>query len=144
MLNTIRTSGKAIAKKVNGEKYGTLLAEVLPTVIRTKAENEYYLSVVAGLMRKGAALTKEEAALLDLLSLLIETFERHHYQLKKSTPAAILNELMAANRLKQSDLLPVFGSKGRVSEVVNGKRSISKEQAKKLAVFFHVSADLFI
>lgn len=144
MLNTIRTSGKAIAKKVNGEKYGTLLAEVLPTVIRTKAENEYYLGVVAGLMRKGAALTKEEAALLDLLSLLIETFERQHYQIKKSTPAAILNELMAANRLKQSDLLPVFGSKGRVSEVVNGKRSISKEQAKKLAAFFHVSADLFI
>jgi HTH-type transcriptional regulator/antitoxin HigA len=51
---------------------------------------------------------------------------------------------MATNRLKQSDLLPVFGSKGRVSEVVNGKRDISKEQAKKLAAFFHVSAELFI
>jgi HTH-type transcriptional regulator / antitoxin HigA len=51
---------------------------------------------------------------------------------------------MAANRLKQSDLPPVFGSKSRVSEVVNGKRDISKEQAKKLASFFHVSADLFI
>ena len=37
-----------------------------------------------------------------------------------------------------------FGSKGRVSEVVNGKREISKEQARKLADFFHVSADLFI
>jgi Helix-turn-helix len=59
-------------------------------------------------------------------------------------PCAILNELMAANRLKQSDLVPVFGTKSRVSEVVNGKRDISKEQAKKLASFFHVSADLFI
>lgn len=144
MLNTTRTSGKAIAKKVNREQYGNLLAEVLPTVIRTKAENEYYLSVVADLMRKDTALSKEETALLDLLSLLIETFERQYYQRRKSTPAAILSELMAANRLKQSDLLPVFGSKGRVSEVVNGKRSVSKEQAKKLAAFFHVSADLFI
>ena len=78
------------------------------------------------------------------MSLLIETFERTHYQIRKSTPRAILNELMTANRLKQSDLLPIFGSKGRVSEVVNGKREISKEQAKKLATFFHVSADLFI
>ena len=40
--------------------------------------------------------------------------------------------------------LSVFGTKGRVSEVVNGKRDISKEQAKKLAAFFHVSANLFI
>ncbi len=76
--------------------------------------------------------------------MLIETFERRHYKIKQSTPRAILNELMAANRLKQSDLLPVFGTKGRVSEAVNGKRDISKEQAKKLATFFHVSAELFI
>lgn len=129
---------------MNREKYGNLLAEVLPTVIRTQAENVYDLGVVACLLRKEAALSKEEAALLDLLSLLIETFERQHYQIRKSTPAAILNEWLAANRLKQSDLLPVFGSKGRVSEVVNGKRNISKEQAKKLAAFFHVPADLFI
>ncbi len=144
MLNTTKTSGKVIAKKVNRERYGSLLAAALPTVIQTEAENDYYLAIVEGLMQKGDKLSKEEEALLELLSLLIETFERMHYQIKKSTPRAILNELMAANQLKQSDLLPVFGSKGRVSEVVNGKRDISKEQAKKLAAFFHVSAELFI
>src|SRR5262249_23093933 len=144
MLNTTKTSGRVIAKKVDRKKYGNLLASALPTVIQTKAENDYYLSVVEGLMRKGDEISKEEEALVDLLSLLIETFERRHYKIKKSTPHAILNELIAANRLKQSDLVPVFGSKGRVSEVVNGKRNISKEQAKRLATFFHVSADLFI
>lgn len=144
MLNTIKTNGKVIAKKVNREKYGSLLADALPTVIRTKAENDYYLAIVEKLMLKEATLSKDETALLDLLTLLIETFERKHYQIKKSEPRAILNELIATNRLKQSDLLPVFGTKGRVSEVVNGKRAISKEQAKKLASFFHVSAELFI
>jgi len=144
MLNTTKTSGKVIAKKVDRKKYGSLLASTLPTVIKTKAENDYYLSIVEELMRKGDELSREEEALLDLLSLLIETFERRYYKIKKSTPRAILNELIAANRLKQSDLLPVFGSKSRVSEVVNGKRDISKEQAKKLAAFFHVSVDLFI
>jgi HTH-type transcriptional regulator / antitoxin HigA len=144
MLNTIKTSGKVIAKKVNREKYGSLLADALPTVIRTQAENDYYLGVVEKLMLKETTLSKEETALLDLLSLLIETFERKHYQINKAEPRAILNELMAANRLKQADLLTVFGSKSRVSEVVNGKRDISKEQAKKLAAFFHVSAELFI
>ncbi|GAC1403196.1 MAG: hypothetical protein NVSMB56_18160 [Pyrinomonadaceae bacterium] len=38
----------------------------------------------------------------------------------------------------------LFGSKGRASEAINGKRAISKAQAKALAEFFHVSADLFI
>ena len=44
------------------------------------------------------------------------------------------------------DLLPVFGTRGRVSEVPRGKRSIgnSKEQARKLASLFKVTADLFI
>ena len=46
--------------------------------------------------------------------------------------------------LKPSDLWPGIGSKGRVSEILAGKRSISKDQAKKLAEFFHVRADLFI
>ena len=46
--------------------------------------------------------------------------------------------------LRPSDLYPVIGSKSRVSEILAGKRSISKEQAKKLAEFFHVGAGLFI
>jgi len=38
----------------------------------------------------------------------------------------------------------VLGTRGRVSEVLSGKRSISKEQAKRLASVFRVTADLFI
>jgi HTH-type transcriptional regulator/antitoxin HigA len=51
---------------------------------------------------------------------------------------------MEARNLTQKDLWEVFGSKGITSEVFHGKRSISKAQAKKLAAFFHVSAELFI
>jgi HTH-type transcriptional regulator/antitoxin HigA len=41
-------------------------------------------------------------------------------------------------------LLPVFGSRSRVSEAVNGKRAISKSQAKRLGEFFSVSPAAFI
>jgi HTH-type transcriptional regulator/antitoxin HigA len=51
---------------------------------------------------------------------------------------------MAANQLKQTDLVPIFGSKGITSEVLNGKRGISKEKAKALADYFHISAEAFI
>jgi HTH-type transcriptional regulator/antitoxin HigA len=51
---------------------------------------------------------------------------------------------MEEHGLRQRDLLDVFGSRGIASEVVSGKRAISKAQAKKLAALFHVRADLFL
>ena len=44
----------------------------------------------------------------------------------------------------QRDLIPVFGSSSVASDVLNGKRSISKAHARKLAEYFHVPASLFI
>ena len=51
---------------------------------------------------------------------------------------------MEHNGLIAADLADVFGSRARVSEVLSGKRSISKEQAKRLGVRFRVSAAAFI
>ena len=51
---------------------------------------------------------------------------------------------MASRGLKQRDLLDIFGSDGIASEVVNGKRNISRAHAKSLAEYFHVPVDLFI
>lgn len=56
----------------------------------------------------------------------------------------MLPDLMESSGLSAKDLLPILGTRGRVSEVLSGQRSISKEQAKKLAAAFHVMADLFI
>jgi HTH-type transcriptional regulator / antitoxin HigA len=51
---------------------------------------------------------------------------------------------MEARNIKQEELVGVIGSRGVVSEIVNGKRSISKAQAKVLGELFHVSPSLFI
>lgn len=51
---------------------------------------------------------------------------------------------MEVRNLTPKDLWKIFGSKGITSEVIHGKRSISKAQAKRLAAFFHVGADVFI
>ena len=56
----------------------------------------------------------------------------------------MLAYLMETSGRTTKDLLTVFGTRGRVSEALSGKRSISKEQAKKLAKLFKVTADLFI
>ena len=145
MLNTTRTSGKSSARvRINRRKYAALLAEALPEVIENEKENDRLLAIAEKLIDKGEAISPEEIKLLKLLSRLIQEFEQRYYKPDDATPQDVLIELMAANNYKQSDLLPVFGSKGITSEVVNGKREISKANAKALGIFFNVPADLFL
>ena len=90
-------------------------------------------------------LTDEQLDLLEMLAILIEDYEKKHYNPpQRATPVDILKELMDAHGLKQKDLLDIFGSKGIASEVINNKRSISKNQAKALGDRFHVSPALFL
>ena len=53
-------------------------------------------------------------------------------------------KLLERRGLSAKDLWPVIGSKGRVSEILSGKREISKEQARMLAEFFGVRMVLFL
>lgn len=128
----------------NSKKYGDLLIETLPQVIETAAELERIELIITKLLNKGEKISPEEDKLLDLLSDLVESYEDEHFILPKAKPNEILKMLMYEHDLKQSDLLDIFGSSGIASEVVNGKRSISKAQAKKLAERFKVSVELFI
>lgn len=116
----------------------------LPQVIETKKELERVEGIIGNLLKKGESISPEEDKLLDLLSNLVEEYEEEHFLFPKVPPNEIVRFLIEQNDLKQNDLLDVFGSSGITSEVVNGKRSISKAQAKKLASFFKVSVELFI
>jgi HTH-type transcriptional regulator/antitoxin HigA len=124
--------------------YGELLLRSLPAVIETDSENDRLIAEVEALRGRGAHLLPEERRLLSLLLLLIEDYEEGKYRLKAATPDQVLRELMRARGICQKDLLGVFGSKGVASEVVRGRRAISRTQVKRLAQFFHVSPALFL
>jgi HTH-type transcriptional regulator/antitoxin HigA len=124
-------------------KYGRLLAKVKPQVIQTEREYGRMLGEISKLMDK--VLAPEERKLFDLMAKLVQDYEdRNVPQLDAAGPLDILKHLMQARGLTQKNLWEAFGSKGATSEVLSGKRSISKAQAKRLAEFFHVSVDLFI
>jgi len=126
-------------------RYGRLLAKAVPKVIKTEEENERALAIVESLMEKGEGkLTPEEDALLELLAGLIQDFEEKAYPIPKSDPHKVIAYLLEQRGLAPKDLWSVIGSKSRVSEILAGKRSITKEQAKKLAEFFHAGVELFI
>jgi len=130
---------------IDVRRYGRLLAKFTPKVIQTEQENEESLAVVESLMERGDGnLTTEEVALLDLLGCLIQDFERLTYAPPEGDPAGALQVLMDGRELKPADLAGVLGSRAKVSEILSGKRAISKEQAKRLGVFFGVSPAAFI
>jgi HTH-type transcriptional regulator/antitoxin HigA len=127
--------------------YGVLLATYQPQVIQSETDYHKALTALETLLDKGEMLTLEESAIANLLAALIEDYEEQNlepFDLETVAPHDILRHLMNAKDLKQADLVPLIGSRGLVSEIVNGKRAISKTQAKLLGSFFHVSPALFI
>jgi len=125
------------------KSYKQLLKRTLPHVIRTDEDLARLTDQLQRLDERDD-LTPEEQELAELLTVLIEDYEQRRYPIRKARPRQTLQHLMEARSLTQKDLWRVFGSKGITSEVLHGKRSISKAQAKKLAAYFHVSAELFI
>ena len=89
-------------------------------------------------------MSPEEEALAEMLTLLIEAYEEKNYPLPQMSPNESLNALMEERGLKHKDIWPVLGNKGAATEVLSGRQSISKTQAKRLAEFFHVPIDLFV
>ena len=122
--------------------YARLLAKIPPKVIRSERENEYYVQALYDLDQR-KSLTREERELADLLTLLIEDFEERNYSLPRAAPLDILAFLMEQHRLKQKDLVDVFGTRSIVSEVINGKRELNKEHIRKLSERFGVSPEVF-
>lgn len=129
--------------ELDEKSYGRLLQRALPHVIRSEEEYERLASELLRLDEKNEPSAEEEE-LAELLTVVIEDYEKRRYPIKGATPRQVLRHLMEARNLSSKDLWGVFGSKGVTSEVLSGKRAISKAQAKKLAEFFHVSAELFI
>src|SRR5262245_17908242 len=119
-----------VKRKFDLRRYSRLVSKVAPLVIETKEEFERTDTEVGRLLKNGYEnLSVEEKRLLALLSRLIEDYEERTFPIPDSPPHWTLQFLMEQNDLRQVDLVVIFGSRGRVSEVVNGKRAISKTQA---------------
>jgi HTH-type transcriptional regulator/antitoxin HigA len=129
---------------INETTYGKLLRKTLPRPIRTEEDNERYVGVVEHLMDLGERMAPEQRELMDLLVTLIERFESERYSLSTASPVEVLRELMEARGMKLAGLAMLIGSKGVASEILNGKRGLSKTNIKRLAEYFRVSPGVFL
>ena len=122
--------------------YAALLSETRPEVIRDERQSQAYIRRLEELTSK-KSVTRAEEKLIELLAVLIEDFEAKHAPLPEAPPVAIIRHLMEAHDLRQKDLVDVFGTESVASEVLRGKREITKEHIKRLSARFGVSPAVF-
>lgn len=101
------------------------------TVIKSEAQYREYLADLHRLMAS-AKPTSDEVDAIGVLSLLIETYEKEEFPLPAPTPIEAITFRLDQLGLKASDLVPVLGSKSRVSEILSGKRSLSLPMIRRL------------
>jgi HTH-type transcriptional regulator / antitoxin HigA len=117
---------------------------MIPSVIETESEYQRLLALTESLhFNKNKTL--EEKKIYKLLVALVEIYESEQYAMPVSSPQEVLQHIMESSGLRQTDVAEIIGaSSGVVSQIVNGKRAISKAQAKALGQRFKVSPSLFI
>jgi HTH-type transcriptional regulator / antitoxin HigA len=120
-----------------------MIAKGAPHVIHSDKELEAYTSALFQL----TALEKPSSAqaeAIELLTLLIEQYEREHYPIPAADAISVVRFLIEQQGLTQRDLIPEFGSESAVSMFLAGDRKLTVEQIRKLSSRFKLSADVFI
>jgi len=111
-------------------------------VIKDKFQYDAYCQQLEALLALAAdPMVQDE---IDLLTLLIETYDEAHHVFEGRDPILLLRSFMADHHLKAQDLTEILGiSKGYVSDILSYKKGLSKEVIRKLAEYFKVRQEAF-
>jgi HTH-type transcriptional regulator / antitoxin HigA len=124
--------------------YADLLAAARPEIIQNNRSRKRALKTIAALMSK-QKLSAAEGKLLELLSKLVNDYEDAIYPPPGGSPGDMLQHILDNTGMTQSDLARVVGvPRSTVSEVLNGKRSMSVDNAFRLGEYFHMEPSLFL
>lgn len=120
-----------------------MIAHGAPRVIHNDEELEAY---TAALFRLTAleSPSPSEAEAIELLTLLIECYEKEHYPIPTADPISVVRFLIERQGLSQRDLIPQFGSESAVSMFLSGQRKLTLAQVRKLAARFKLPTDVFL
>jgi HTH-type transcriptional regulator / antitoxin HigA len=125
------------------EEYLTLVHAFPLISIRDDAHLAEALEVIDGLLERPERSVAEEEYLCSLTDL-VETYENAHVIIPPVSGVEALRYLMEEHALTQAGLVPLFGSRSIVSEVLAGKRRLALSHIARLAERFGVPADVFI
>lgn len=112
--------------------------------LRTEADYDWALAQVARYFEHEPAPGSAEADRFDVLSDLIEAYERRVWPIAPVDAVEAIRFAMAVRGLTQSDLAQLLGTRSRASEVLNGKRRLTPGMMAKLNREWGVPAESLI
>ena len=113
-------------------------------VIKNDKEREEYLERAYELMQLDLKPNSPESDELEILSLLIEDYEKKAYPVKSPNPIEAIKFRMDQLGLKPSELQKILGSRSRASEIMSGKRKLSLGMIRKLKNSLGIPAEILI
>ncbi|MGI9179427.1 MAG: helix-turn-helix domain-containing protein [Longimicrobiaceae bacterium] len=116
--------------------------EITIRPIHNEADYEAALAEIDSLM--DAIPGTPEGDRLDVLVTLVEAYEARHWAIDAPDPIEAVRIRMEQKNLRQRDLEPMIGSRGRVSEVLSRKRSLTLSMIRRLAKGLDLPADVLI
>lgn len=115
-----------------------------PKVIRNEAEYNAALQRIEALMENDPEPTSSEGEELDLLAVLVERYEEEKYPIDLPSPVDAIQFAMDQAHLKPKDLIPYIGSASKVSEVLSGRRELSKTMIRNLVTGLDIPAEVLL
>lgn len=113
-------------------------------VIRSEEQHQEYLSEIQRLLAREPQPGSENAERLELLSVLVEAFENQKYPIEAPDPISAILFRMQEQGLKQADLIPYFGTRSRVSEVLGRKRPLTVNMIRALSSGLGISTETLV
>ena len=110
--------------------------------IRTEADYESALADVAQLW--GAASGTPRGDRLDVLATLIDAYEVRHHPMDPPDPIEAILFRMEQQGLTRRDLEGIIGTRTRIAEVLNRKRSLSIGMIRRLHDRLGIAAEILI
>jgi HTH-type transcriptional regulator/antitoxin HigA len=110
--------------------------------IKTEADYDSALAAVEMLLQ--AAPGSPEGDRLEVLTILIEAYERAQHAMPLPDPIEAIKFRMEQAGLNQVDLIQAIGSKSHVSEVLNRRRKLTLPMIRRLASEFGIPFDVLV
>jgi len=138
---------KPLEAPLDNEFLRWLYLHLPPRPIKSRKMHQGYSEAVRTLMRESASLDSDSrTAVNQYLSAVvpfIEQFEKKEFPIGSATPEEVLAFLIEQHDLSQYDLAKELGGQPVVSQILRGKRRLTREHIERLSRRFEVSAATF-
>ena len=113
-----------------------------PKIIKTKAQYKAAMSRIETLMSAKPGTPEGDA--LELWCLLVEDYEQRTFPILFHDPVSAIRFRMEQAGLTEADLVPYIGSRNKVAEVLNGRRTLNLAMIRGLHEGLGIPAEVLL